>query len=63
MKSEKPLSRTEANKPNETAHLQPGEKQSLDILAEAEHAHGDLREQLTQEAQKLAQESKPRRTV
>lgn len=47
MNSTKPKTRTEANKPEETKHLSPGQKRALDVQSEAERTDGKDREKLT----------------
>jgi hypothetical protein len=47
MSSTKPKTRTEANKPKETAHLSAAQKRALDTQSEAERANGKEREKLT----------------
>lgn len=52
MKTAKPLTRIEANKPKEVEHLKPGQKKALDTAAEIEHTDGKERERLTHEARR-----------
>lgn len=47
MNSRKPKTRSEAAKPESTAHLSEGDKRKLDIEADAQHADGKQRERLT----------------
>ena len=50
----KPTTRTEATEPAATQHLDKGQKQALDLHAEAEHTDGERREKLTRKIKKLA---------
>jgi hypothetical protein len=49
MKTRKPKTRTEADKPRETRHLSEAQKRTLDTQAEAEHTGGREREKLTRQ--------------
>jgi len=51
MSTEKPKTRTEASKPEETKHLSAAQKRALDSQAETEHTDGKERERLTREAE------------
>jgi hypothetical protein len=56
MKSTKPTRRTEAQSPEETRHLKPGQIDALELGGEAEHATGPRRETLIRKASKAAGE-------
>jgi hypothetical protein len=53
MNNKQPETRTEATKPEETRHLDPGQKKALDLGGDAEHADGPEREKLTRKAEEL----------
>lgn len=55
MKKPKPATRTEASAPQATKHLSTGEKQALDVRADAEHTDGPEREKLTREMKRAGQ--------
>lgn len=55
----KPRTRTEASAPQATKHLSSGEKQSLDLQADAEHTDGQEREELTRELKTSAESDRP----
>jgi hypothetical protein len=54
MNAPKPQHRTEAEKPEETRHLKPGELDALELGGEAEHETGRRKEHLLREAKKAA---------
>lgn len=47
---------TAVPKPDQARRLHEGEKQALDLAEQAEHAHGEEREQLQRQAKKVAKE-------
>lgn len=53
MTEPQPKTRTEAAEPAATRHLDEDQKAALDITADAEHADGKQREELTDKIEKL----------
>lgn len=53
MNENKPETRTEAAKPAETEHMDDGQKEALDVQADAEHTDGQEREDLTEKMDRL----------
>jgi hypothetical protein len=59
MTERQPKTRTEANKPAATRHLDAEQKEALDVTADAEHTDGKQREELTRKIEKLGGGRKP----
>jgi hypothetical protein len=49
---------TAVPKPDQARRLHEGEKQALDLAEQAEHSHGEEREDLQREAKKAAENRK-----
>jgi hypothetical protein len=57
-KNPKNSTRTGANSPAATRHLSEGQKEALDLIADAEHTVGPGRTKLTRKIEKLGSRTK-----